>query len=214
MGSDDPIAAMKERWSYIQPFLFPFLREEVNPLTPKLEQLIVVLDTIGLEAYLRAAPGGVGRPREDRRAIARAFIAKAVLGLPTTRALVERLHVDGALRRICGWERRAEIPSEATFSRAFSEFADSERSHERSVTWQHAQIAAVAGKLHFNDLLAKQLALRRDHDKLDRVRKHSRLFRPRRSPSSFQRRQWLPRSCPPYRTPVPEDRRICLRRCP
>ena len=126
MSSDDPIAAMKERWSYIQPFLFSFLREEVNPLTQKLEQLIIVLDTIGLEAYLRAAPGGVGRPREDRRAIARALIGKAVLGLPTTRALVERLHVDGALRRICGWERRAEIPSEATFSRAFSEFADSE----------------------------------------------------------------------------------------
>lgn len=46
--------------------------------------------------------------------------------MPTTRALVERLHVDGPLRRICGWERRAEIPSEATFSRAFAEFADNE----------------------------------------------------------------------------------------
>ncbi len=124
MAEQDPVAAMKARWSYIQPFLFPFLREEIPPLTAKLEQLIYVLDTIGLEAYLRAEVGGPGRPREDRRAIARAFVAKAVLGLPTTRALIERLTVDASVRRICGWERRAEIPSEPTFSRAFQEFAE------------------------------------------------------------------------------------------
>jgi Transposase DDE domain/Transposase domain (DUF772) len=126
MDSVNPIAAMKLRWSFIQPFLFPFLREEVDPLTPKLEQLIIVLDSIGLESFVSAPPRGPGRPLDDRRAIARAFFAKAVLGLPTTRALVERLAVDGQLRRICGWERRAEVPSEATFSRAFSEFAEDE----------------------------------------------------------------------------------------
>src|SRR5271165_1490353 len=123
MAEQDPIAAMKARWSYIQPYLFPFLREEVDPLTAKLEQLISVLDTIGLEAYVRAEVGGRGRPPDDRRAIARAFVAKAVLGLPTTRALIERLTVDASVRRICGGERRAEIPSEPTFSRAFQEFA-------------------------------------------------------------------------------------------
>ncbi len=124
MAEQDPIAAMKARWSCIQPYLFPFLREEVDPLTAKLGQLVYVLETIGLEAYVRAEAGGRGRPREDRRAIARAFVAKAVLGLPATKALIERLLVDGSLRRICGWERRAEVPSEATFSRAFQEFAD------------------------------------------------------------------------------------------
>ncbi len=71
---------------------------------------------------LRARRGR--RPREDRRAIARAFVAKAVLGFPTTRALIERLIVDASLRRICGWDRRAEIPSEPTFSWAFQEFAE------------------------------------------------------------------------------------------
>src|SRR5208283_1748276 len=100
MAEKDPIAAMKARWSYIQPYLFPFLHEEVDPLTAKLEQLIYVLDTIGLEAYVRAEVGGRGRPREDRRAIARAFVAKAVLGLPTTRALIERLTVDAAHLRM------------------------------------------------------------------------------------------------------------------
>ena len=34
-----------------------------------------------------------------------------------------RLAVDKPLRHILGWERRAQVPSEATFSRAFAEFA-------------------------------------------------------------------------------------------
>ena len=46
-----------------------------------------------------------------------------MLGIPTTSALIERLAVDKSLRRILGWERRSQVPSEATFSRAFAEFA-------------------------------------------------------------------------------------------
>ncbi len=78
---------------------------------------------IGLEAFVAGPPRGPGRPPADRRALARAFVAKAMLGIPTTNALIERLDVDKSLRRILGWERRSQIPSEATFSRAFAEFA-------------------------------------------------------------------------------------------
>src|ERR1022692_1789120 len=70
--------------------------------------------------------GGVGRPAKDRRAIARAFVAKAVYNMSTTRQLLERLSVDISLRRICGWESRREIPHESQFSRAFAEFAATE----------------------------------------------------------------------------------------
>ena len=45
--------------------------------------------------------------------------------IPTTRALIERLEVDGRLWRLCGWSGAGRLPSEATFSRAFSEFAES-----------------------------------------------------------------------------------------
>ena len=45
--------------------------------------------------------------------------------MTTTRALIERLAIDPPLRRLCGWSRAGEVPSEATFSRAFSTFADS-----------------------------------------------------------------------------------------
>ena len=45
--------------------------------------------------------------------------------IPTTRGLIERLEVDGRLCRLCGWSGAGRLPSEATFSRAFSEFAES-----------------------------------------------------------------------------------------
>ena len=55
-------------------------------------------------------------------------------GLPgPVRGLVERLRTEGLLRRLCGWEAAGGVPSEATFSRAFAEFAASDlpgRLHE------------------------------------------------------------------------------------
>ena len=92
-------------------------------MTEALGRLVTTLDVIGLEAFVAEPPRGPGRPPADRRALARAFVAKAMLGVPTTNALIERLDVDKSLRRILGWERRAQVPSEATFSRAFAEFA-------------------------------------------------------------------------------------------
>ncbi len=120
-------------WHTIQGNLFPWLEEELGPLSGKLKQLITVLEVARVEAFVGRWRGLPGRPPKDRAALARAFTAKAVLGIPQTGMLIERLMVDKSLRRLCGWERRGEIPSEATFSRAFAEFAVSElpnRVHE------------------------------------------------------------------------------------
>ena len=78
--SDDPLDAMKARWNHIQGTLFPWLREDVDPMTESLERLVTTLDVIGLEAFVPQPPRGAGRPPDDRRALARAFVAKAVLG--------------------------------------------------------------------------------------------------------------------------------------
>src|SRR3974390_2568061 len=121
--TDDPLDAMGARWNHIQASLFPWLREEVEPMTEQLGRLITILDVIGLQAFVPEPPRGPGRPPEDRRALARCFVAKALLGIPTTSALIERLQADKSLRRICGWERRAQVPHESSFSRAFNEFA-------------------------------------------------------------------------------------------
>ena len=86
-----------------------------------------------MEESLPYSRGWRGRPLKDRGALARAFLAKAVLDVPTTRALVERLRTEPTLRRLCGWEAAGGVPSEATFSRAFAEFAASDlpgRLHE------------------------------------------------------------------------------------
>jgi hypothetical protein len=131
---------LNNTWDHIQGFLFPMLREEVGPLTPQHERLVVVLDLARIEAFVQMWPGLPGRPQEDRHALARAFVAKAVLNLATTSGLIERLAVDATLRRLCGWERASEVPSESTFSRAFAEFAASalpSRIHEALIKRTH-----------------------------------------------------------------------------
>jgi hypothetical protein len=113
---------LSQFWSELQHDLFPFLREEEHlDLTPTLEQVIRVLEFIEIERFVPSCRGWVGRPPKDRVALARAFVAKAVLNLPTTEALIDRLQVDRTLRRICGFEPFKPIPDASRFSRAFAE---------------------------------------------------------------------------------------------
>ncbi len=125
-----------QRWSVIQQELMPELRSEVGPLTPRLERVIHTLEWVRIEDFVESTWCGVGRPPHDRGALASAFVAKAVLGLTTTEALIERLKVDRALRRICGFSMWKRMPAPATFSRAFDEFAQAQlaqRVHEALV---------------------------------------------------------------------------------
>lgn len=119
-------ATLSQFWLTVQGGLFGWLEEEIGELNGKQQQLVKILELLRIENFVKW-PGRVkGRPPEDRQAIARAFVAKAVYNLETTRQLLERLSSDVSLRRICGWERLGGVPSEATFSRAFAEFARSE----------------------------------------------------------------------------------------
>jgi hypothetical protein len=87
-------------------------------------RLATVLEVIRIENHLPPAwATWYGRKPSDRKAIGRAFVAKVVHKIPTNKSLVERLRVDKNLRTICGWEYPGQVPSESTFSRAFSEFA-------------------------------------------------------------------------------------------
>lgn len=111
-------------WNRFQSALIPWLQEELGELTEKQQQLIEVLELVRIEAHIPYVGRVPGRPLESRSAIARAFIAKAVYHMPTTEMLLERLQSDITLRRICGWEKKNDIPSRATFSRAFAEFSE------------------------------------------------------------------------------------------
>ena len=113
---------LSNTWHHIQDGLFPWLAEKAGPLTDGHKRVITVLEVARVEAFVQTTWRGPGRPPADRHALARAFTAKAVLDLPTTAALIERLQVDATLRRLVGWERASQVPGDWTFSRAFAEF--------------------------------------------------------------------------------------------
>ncbi|MCK5138353.1 MAG: transposase [Thermodesulfovibrionia bacterium] len=94
-----------------------------EPLTEKLEQLVKILELVRIEDFIRIPSYWHGQSPKDRKQIARAFVAKAVYNMSSTRELIDRLKTTPALRRICGWERASQIPHESSFSRAFAEFA-------------------------------------------------------------------------------------------
>lgn len=124
---------LSQFWLTVQGTLFPWLTVELGELSEKQERLVKILELLQIERFLRGQQRVVGRPLENRQTIARAFVAKAVYNLETTRQLLDRLTSDATLRRLCGWERASDLPSEATFSRAFAEFAESQlpkRVHE------------------------------------------------------------------------------------
>jgi hypothetical protein len=125
----------------LQGELIGLVEQDYKGLTPKLEQVIRAFEFTQIELAVYRDRGygqgrGVGQPEADRCALACAFLAKAVLDLKTTRALIDRLQADSKLRRLCGFDLRFALPSESTFSRAFAEFAASEltqRVHERMI---------------------------------------------------------------------------------
>jgi hypothetical protein len=134
----------------VQEDFFPFLQVcFADPITVKQKQLITILELVQMENHVKTPElQWMGRKLVDRYAIARAFVAKAVYRFPTTRALMEGLTTMPNLRSICGFSgngfrtvkkvrrengklivervRESTLPSEATFSRAFAQFAASE----------------------------------------------------------------------------------------
>jgi hypothetical protein len=119
----------------IHGFLFPIVEAELGELTSKQQHLIRILEMVRIEEFVKTFYGA-GRPPEDRKALARSFVAKAVYNMTTTREMIERLITDSNLRRICGWLHANSVPGEWSFSRGFAEFANSrlpEKIHEALV---------------------------------------------------------------------------------
>ena len=132
----------------LQQSLFPALETAVGPLSLPLQLLTSVVSLLPLHRFLPAG-AATGRPSRDRASLATAFIAKAILNLPTTRDLIARLRVDEPLRRLCGWRGPHSVPHESKFSRAFAQFAASQlpqRLHEAVIanTQQHRLIGHIA----------------------------------------------------------------------
>jgi transposase len=112
----------------IENTLFPYLEETLGELTTKESKLIRILDFAEIERFVIHAQ--VTNPPKYRKEIARAFVAKAVYNLQTTRDLIERLKADRTLRLICGWRYAYQIPHESTFSRVYALMAHSKVADE------------------------------------------------------------------------------------
>lgn len=114
---------ISEIWFRVQRCLV-YVGEQLSELTRQHKRIIGVLEVVRIEDFVEPEYWQwLGRRRKDRKALARAFVAKACLNLPTTEALMDRLKADKSLREICGWPRGGAIPSKSTFSRAFAKFA-------------------------------------------------------------------------------------------
>jgi len=107
----------------LQTSLFPALEESLGKLDERARRLVAILEMIPLDRFIPASSGWMGRPQKNRNALACAFVARSAYGIGTTRGLMDRLHNDAQMRGICGWKYAWQIPHEATFSRAFAEFA-------------------------------------------------------------------------------------------
>lgn len=121
---------LKEKVSWlmetVQQSLFPHLDECLPlPLTEPEKQLVKILELVQIEKHVPASSSKqwLGRPIKEREALARAFIAKAVLKYQHTRSLRNALLSTPNVRMICGFSKRGDVPSESTFSRAFAEYA-------------------------------------------------------------------------------------------
>ena len=111
----------------IQNWLLPVLEDEIGELTEKQKEFIRVVEAIDLLKYLSAFEWkGIGRKRDSRLSLLKACVAKSVFGYQNTKIMIENITGNPTIRRLCGWERECDVPSEATFSRAFCEFAESE----------------------------------------------------------------------------------------
>ena len=89
-------------------------------MSPALEKVIRVLEFTQIERFIPSSRGCVVPPPQDRVAFARAFVAKAVLDLPPTKALIDCLKSDQALRRLCGFEGFHAILDASRFSGVFT----------------------------------------------------------------------------------------------
>jgi len=200
LSLDSASSGLSKMWLKIlnlEQSLFPALKEalRIEELSTKEQKLIRILDFAEIEQY--TGVNHITNIKRNRSEIARAFIAKSVYNVQTTRDLIDRLHSDRILRIICGWRYVHTIPSESTFSRAFTELS------EHNIA-QKAQERFVAKYLRdtlffYNATDATKVLLREKPLKVEKLKpKPKKRGRPKKGevreapkPKILQQQQWM-----------------------
>jgi len=165
-------SSLSKMWTKVlnlEKSLFPALKEELRleALSQKEQKLISILDFAQIEKNITIA--SITNTPKDREEIARAFIAKSVYNIQTTRDLINRLHCDRTLRILCGWRYKNDIPSESKFSRVFQELSEiniAQKTHEKFVKEYLSQKT-----FFYNATDATKIPLRQKPVKKDKMEK-------------------------------------------
>ncbi len=94
------ISTLSKMWlkiTNLENSLFPELQASLRVLSPKEEKLIKILDFAETERFVCNVHAT--NTAKDRTQCARAFVAKSVYNLQTTRDLIDRLQIDRTLTK-------------------------------------------------------------------------------------------------------------------
>ena len=96
---------LSKYWYASQQELFPSLEMEIAPLRGRCELFVAAVEFARLKALLSSICSLSGRPPQNRAALARAFIAKAVFDIPTApaKAQEQQFNNPGATAGLCNW---------------------------------------------------------------------------------------------------------------
>ncbi len=170
---------LPELYFTMETYLFPMLEEEIGELTAKMKEFLRIVEMIKPSRFINSTLRwcGLGRPMKDREKMLRAFFLKSVYDLPTTKGLIENLKTNLSLRRLCGWEYRGEVPSEATFSRAFGIFAEEkvcDTIHASLVRENYIDKIVGHASLDSTAIIGREKACRKNTPKLKLKKKRGR----------------------------------------
>jgi len=162
------ISSLSKIWlkvTNLENSLFPQLQKRLGVLSSKEQKLIKILDFAEIEKNVCIT--SKTNPPKDREQCARAFIAKSVYNIQTTRDLIDRLHIDRTLRVLCGWRYSNSIPSESKFSRVFKEFSDmkiAEKVHEQFVKEYLSQMTFFYNATDATKIPLREKAVKREKE--------------------------------------------------
>ena len=116
---------LSEMYITIQSRLFPMREDEIGEITEKLQEFLRIIELVKPSRFIDGILSwcGLGRRLKSRKKMLWAYFLKSVYKLPTTKVLIENLIGNSTWRQLCGWEYPSQVPSEATFSRAFKVFS-------------------------------------------------------------------------------------------
>lgn len=155
-----PTVNVSSIFRYLNPYLPLFLEEQLPNMSPKHQNLLATLEFLELDKRLQdRIYAGVGRRPYSHIPVARAFFAKSIMQIQDTKHLWHALRTDGNLRRICGWDRVCDVPSESTLSRVFARLTATKELvilHEALTSRQYQDTVACHTAIDSTDIKARE----------------------------------------------------------